>query len=148
MNPMVRYKEARHVIRNVVVNRSEIRLLFILGCFFAGSGVATGAFGAHALKSILTVEMLAVYDTATRYQMYHAFGLFVVAWVSRHHPRARVELSGWLFALGIILFSGSLYAVSLSGIQWLGAITPLGGVAFIGGWVLLGWRYWQGVEER
>jgi uncharacterized membrane protein YgdD (TMEM256/DUF423 family) len=114
------------------------------GCLLAALGVAAGAFGAHMLKSILDPPMLAVYDTATRYQMYHAFGMVLAGYAARLCDDRRYALAGWFFAIGILLFCGSLYAVALMGIRWLGAITPLGGVAFIIGWSLLGWRAWKG----
>jgi uncharacterized membrane protein YgdD (TMEM256/DUF423 family) len=96
------------------------------------------------LKGLLDPPMLAVYDTATRYQMYHAFGMILAGFAARVSDDTRLAMAGWLFALGILLFCGSLYAVALFGIRWLGAITPFGGLAFIIGWGLLGWRVWQG----
>lgn len=110
-----------------------------LGALFAATSVAAGAFGAHALKSILDPPMLAVYETAARYQMYHALGLFVVAWLARETDTPLAATAGWLFCIGILLFSGSLYIVALAGIKWLGALTPLGGVSFIAGWMCVAW---------
>jgi uncharacterized membrane protein YgdD (TMEM256/DUF423 family) len=115
----------------------------VFGSILAGSGVAAGAFGAHALKEILDASMLQVFDTATRYVMYHAFGLCIVSWAIDRYPRQRLEKSGWLFILGTLLFSGSLYMVSLAGVRWMGAVTPIGGLAFIAGWILLGWGIWR-----
>jgi uncharacterized membrane protein YgdD (TMEM256/DUF423 family) len=117
---------------------SNQKLFFSLGCFSAAIGVAAGAFGAHGLKSILSPDMLAVYETAVRYQMYHAFGLITAGWAASQSSNSKVRVAGWCFVVGTILFSGSLYALTLSGILWLGAITPLGGMAFIAGWLLLG----------
>ncbi len=114
-----------------------------LGALFAASSVAAGAFGAHALKSILDPAMLAVYETAARYQMYHALGLFVVAWLCRETESPSAVKAGWLFCAGILLFSGSLYLVALAGIKWMGALTPLGGVSFIGGWTCVVWTAWR-----
>ena len=95
-----------------------------------------GAFGAHALRDRLTPADLATFETAARYQMYHALALLAVArQVARGHSRA--TLAGWLFLAGVLLFSGSLYILSLSGIGWIGVVTPLGGVAFIAGWLAL-----------
>jgi uncharacterized membrane protein YgdD (TMEM256/DUF423 family) len=122
---------------------SDSSLLLALGSFFAGSAVAAGAFGAHFLKDVLDTSMLAVFDTATRYQMYHALGLCIVAWAVDRYPEKRLEPSGWFFVVGILLFSGSLYGLSLTGIRWLGAATPVGGVAFLVGWILLGYRGWR-----
>jgi len=114
-----------------------------LGALFAATSVAAGAFGAHALKSILDPSLLAVFETAARYQMYHALGLFVVAWLYRETAHPLAIKAGWLLCTGIVLFSGSLYLVALAGIKWMGALTPLGGVSFIGGWTcmaLVAWR--------
>ena len=113
------------------------RLFFGLGAVSAFLAVAAGAFGAHALRARLTPEMLAVFETGARYQMYHALGLMAVAWAVARWPGAAAVWAGWLFVVGTVLFSGSLYALVLSGMRWLGAITPLGGVAFLAGWVCL-----------
>jgi uncharacterized membrane protein YgdD (TMEM256/DUF423 family) len=94
----------------------------VLGGLFAAASVAAGAFGAHALKSILDPSMLAVYETAARYQLYHALGLFVVAWLVRETDDSLAVKAGWLFCIGILLFSGSLYIVALAGIKWMGGI--------------------------
>ena len=99
--------------------------------------VALGAFGAHGLKNVLTDEMKAVYETGVRYQVYHALAFFIVAWLSSRGPSRAVQAAGWCFAGGIILFSGSLYALSLTGVRKLGAITPVGGLLFLAGWFLL-----------
>ncbi len=120
------------------------RWLVLIGCVSAGLGVAAGAFGAHMLKDLLEPKLLAVYDTATRYQMYHAFGLVLSGLVVRVGRDGGAVKAGWLFLAGTLLFSGSLYGVSLLGIRWLGAVTPVGGLLFIVGWVLLGWRAWRG----
>jgi uncharacterized membrane protein YgdD (TMEM256/DUF423 family) len=80
--------------------------------------------------------------------MYHALGLCIVSWAIERYPEQRLEKAGWLFTIGILLFSGSLYAVSLAGIRWLGAVTPIGGLAFMAGWILLGWRIWRDVRSR
>lgn len=113
------------------------RLFVTLGAGSAFLAVAAGAFGAHALRTRLPADLLQVFETAARYQMYHALGLVAVAWVVGRWPGALPQWAGWLFVAGTILFSGSLYALALSGIRWLGAITPLGGVAFLAGWVCL-----------
>ena len=99
--------------------------------------VAVGAFGAHALRSKLSEEMLSVFDTGVRYHFYHALGLFAVAWLSEQLPSGLVQASGWALTVGIVIFSGSLYLLSFTGLRWLGAITPVGGVAFLVGWLLL-----------
>lgn len=99
--------------------------------------VALGAFGAHGLRQRLTPDMLAIFETGVRYHVYHALGLFAVAWVLDKNPASLANAAGWAFTVGIVVFSGSLYILSISGIRWLGAITPIGGVAFLVGWVLL-----------
>jgi uncharacterized membrane protein YgdD (TMEM256/DUF423 family) len=113
------------------------RFFFGLGAGSALIGVAAGAFGAHALRARLAPDLLAVFETGARYQMYHAFGLLAVAWAMTRWPGPLAQWAGWLFLAGTILFSGSLYALALSGIRWLGAITPLGGAAFLAGWACL-----------
>ncbi len=116
-----------------------MRLFFTLGSVFAALGVAFGAFGAHALRATLTPEDLATFEVGVRYQMYHALGLFAVAWASTQWEAWTVSVAGWAFVAGIVLFSGSLYALVLSGQRWIGAITPIGGAAFLVGWALLAW---------
>jgi uncharacterized membrane protein YgdD (TMEM256/DUF423 family) len=113
------------------------RLFFSLGALSAFLAVAAGAFGAHGLRARLTPGDLAVFETAVRYQMYHALGLLGVAWATVRWPGTFPVIAGWLFLAGTVLFSGSLYGLALSGLRWLGAITPLGGVAFLGGWIFL-----------
>ena|SRR5688572_6589346 len=120
------------------------RVFFAIGALAAFVGVAAGAFGAHGLKSRLDVDMLAVFETGVRYQMYHAFALLAVAWAATRWPGRAVAASGWCFVAGIVVFSGSLYVLSLAGIRWMGAITPLGGVAFLAGWLLLAWGVGRG----
>jgi uncharacterized membrane protein YgdD (TMEM256/DUF423 family) len=112
---------------------------FALGAGFAALAVITGAFGAHALKARLSEEMLATYEVAVRYQIYHAFGLIVVSWAASQWNSGLISTAGWLFVAGILIFSGSLYILSLTGIRWLGAITPIGGLAMIVGWLCLVW---------
>ena len=112
------------------------RLAATLGALFAGLGVAFGAFGAHALRARLEPRDLETFETAVRYQMYHAFALIACAWlISRGISQA--GQAALAFTLGTIVFSGSLYVLVLTGQRWLGAVTPLGGVAFLAGWVLL-----------
>lgn len=100
-------------------------------------GVLFGAFGAHALKSSLSPEMLAVYKTGVEYQFYHALGLLLIGLIGFRIESKWINWSGMLLILGIIIFSGSLYALSISGIKILGAITPIGGLAFVAGWICL-----------
>lgn len=101
------------------------------------AGVALGAFGAHALKGRLSAEALQIYQTAVFYHFTHALGLFVVAWAQSQSSDARVRVAGLAFVLGIFVFSGSLYLLAVTGMRWLGALTPIGGVLFLAGWALL-----------
>jgi uncharacterized membrane protein YgdD (TMEM256/DUF423 family) len=111
---------------------------FILIAALAGFlGVALGAFGAHGLRNRLTPDMLAVFETGVRYQMYHALALLATAALMDRLNGWLITTAGWLFVTGIVLFSGSLYALALTGVTILGAITPLGGLAFLAGWALL-----------
>lgn len=113
------------------------RLFFGLGSFSALTAVAAGAFGAHALRTRLVPEYLAVFESAARYQMYHALGLLAVAWAVARWPGTAAHWAGWLFVIGTVLFSGSLYGLALTGSRCLGAITPIGGAAFLAGWLCL-----------
>jgi len=119
------------------------RLWLLLSAFAGFTGVALGAFAAHGLKSRLTPEYLAVFQTGAHYQMIHALALFGVGLLALHMPGRSVNLAGGAFALGILLFSGSLYLLTLSGIGKLGMITPFGGVAFLIGWLCLGLAAWR-----
>ena len=110
---------------------------FLLGAISAGLGVALGAFGAHALRARLTPEMLAVFETGVRYQMYHACAILIVALAAARFDGWLIRAAGWSFAGGIVLFSGSLYVLALSRITLFGAVTPIGGLLFLGGWACL-----------
>lgn len=111
-----------------------------LGAALAGLGVVLGAFGAHALKDRLTTDMLAIYETAVQYQFYHALALVGLGlFAAQRGDDAGVLPAAWCFGLGIVFFSGSLYVLVLTGTKWLGAITPIGGLAFIAGWALFAW---------
>jgi uncharacterized membrane protein YgdD (TMEM256/DUF423 family) len=120
------------------------RLFVMLGALSAFFAVAAGAFGAHALKARLAPDLLAVFDTAARYQLAHALALLGVAWAGGRWPGAPMRIAGWCFAAGTVLFSGSLYLIALTGMRGLGALTPIGGVAFMLGWLLLAWGAWRG----
>jgi uncharacterized membrane protein YgdD (TMEM256/DUF423 family) len=120
------------------------RAFFIIGAVLGALGVTAGAFGAHGLKARLTPEMLAVFETGVRYQLIHALALLAVAWAGARWSSPAISVAGWLFVVGIFLFSGSLYALCLTGIRGLGAVTPFGGVAFIAGWLALAWGAWRG----
>ena len=116
-----------------------------IGALSACIAVAAGAFGAHALKDLVTPDRLAVWETAARYQMYHALGLLLVGYlmVSSQKTAGPAKLTGWLFVAGTVLFSGSLYTLTLTGVTILGAVTPLGGTAFLAGWLVLAWGVWR-----
>jgi uncharacterized membrane protein YgdD (TMEM256/DUF423 family) len=120
------------------------RTFALLGALLACLAVGAGAFGAHGLRGRLAPELLEVFETAARYQMYHALALLAAAWVGERWPGASAQVAGWLFLLGIVLFCGSLYLLSLTGVRWLGAVTPLGGAAFLAGWLALAWAIWHG----
>lgn len=111
-------------------------LFLTLGSISGALAVMIGAFGAHGLKRKLTEEMLAIYKTGVEYHFYHTFALLAVGLVAMHYKSTLLTASGWTMAAGIVIFSGSLYALSISGIRVLGAITPIGGLCFIAGWVL------------
>lgn len=114
------------------------KLWLLLGTVYGFLGVALGAFGAHGLKARLGPDLLAVWKTGVEYQFYHAFALLLVGLLSRAAPAGGAyHAAGACFALGVLIFSGSLYALSLSGIRVLGAVTPLGGLLFLAGWVCL-----------
>ena len=120
------------------------RVFFSVGAVFGALGVVAGAFGAHGLKAWVSPELLAVFETGVRYHLIHALALLAVAWASTRWASAAIRAAGWLFVAGILVFSGSLYVLTLTGIRALGAITPFGGVAFIAGWLLLAWGAWRG----
>ena len=114
------------------------RVWLALGSVGMSLAVVMGAFGAHALKKVLAPDLVAIYETAVHYHVYHALGLLVIGLLSLHLPTAAyLRWSGILMTGGLVLFSGSLYALSLSGMRWLGAITPIGGMAFLAAWLLL-----------
>jgi len=114
------------------------KLFVSLGGINAMLAVALGAFAAHGLENRLSPDMLQVFETGVKYHFYHALGLIAVGLVAAHFPESSLlRWSGWLMVAGIVLFSGSLYVLSVSGIKWLGAITPIGGTAFIVSWLLL-----------
>ncbi|MFU8803006.1 MAG: DUF423 domain-containing protein [Bradymonadaceae bacterium] len=111
-----------------------VKAFALMGSIFALISVGAGAFGAHALADRVDARMLEVWETAARYQMYHALALFVAAWLLSQTHATSAIVGGWAFVAGILVFSGSLYIMVLSGHKWLGAITPIGGVAMMVGW--------------
>ena len=120
-----------------------LRVYLLLAAFFGFTGVALGAFAAHGLKGRLTEQYLAIFHTGVTYQLVHTLALFGVALLATHLPGRLVTWAGVCFAVGIVLFSGSLYVLTMTGISKLGIITPFGGVAFLVGWFLLGLAAWR-----
>ena len=121
------------------------RTFFLIASLLGGLSVALGAFGAHALRDRIEASLLANYQTGVSYMFYHALALFAVAWAITRWPSSSLPIwAGWLFVIGVAIFSGSLFVMAFTGLRWLGAITPIGGVAFIAGWLLLAWTAWQG----
>ncbi|MBI4246110.1 MAG: DUF423 domain-containing protein [Candidatus Rokubacteria bacterium] len=120
------------------------RLFLVLGSLSAFLAVALGAFAAHGLRGRLGPDMLATFETGARYHMFHALGLLAAAWAASRWPGGAAIAAGWLFVAGTVIFSGSLYLLSVSGQRWLGAITPLGGAAFLLGWLALAVAAWRG----
>jgi uncharacterized membrane protein YgdD (TMEM256/DUF423 family) len=117
---------------------ASTRKFIIAGALSAALAIGLGAFGAHALRTSLSPRMLEIYHTAVLYHLVHSLGLLAVAFVCFLKPASRAaEFSGWLMSAGIILFSGSLYMLAVTGLKWLGAITPLGGIALMAAWLLL-----------
>ena len=114
------------------------KLFLVLGALASMLGVMFGAFGAHALRARLTPDLLAIYQTAVQYHFWHALGLLLIGVIAIQMPASSMlKWAGWLMLAGIVLFSGSLYALAITGARWLGAITPFGGVAFIVSWALV-----------
>jgi len=118
---------------------------FVTGAIAAGLAVVLGAFGAHGLRSRVEPELLVIFETGVRYHMYHALALLAVGFAASRWSSPLVGLSGWLFVAGMLIFSGSLYLMTFTGARWLGAITPIGGLAFILGWVALAVGVLRGV---
>jgi uncharacterized membrane protein YgdD (TMEM256/DUF423 family) len=116
--------------------------LIPLGALNAAIAVGAGAFAAHGLRERLDARALEVFETGARYQMYHAIAIILAGLVASSVARG-AQTAGWIFQIGILLFSGSLYALSLTGVKGLGAITPLGGLAFLAGWLWLAWTAWR-----
>jgi uncharacterized membrane protein YgdD (TMEM256/DUF423 family) len=121
------------------------RLFFLLGGFSGAIAVALGAFATHTLEARLSADALSTFQTGARYQMYHALGLLAVAFAATQWPGSNLpSISGWLFVAGTVLFCASLYLLSLTGMRWLGAVAPVGGLAFIAGWLCLAVAAWRG----
>jgi uncharacterized membrane protein YgdD (TMEM256/DUF423 family) len=119
------------------------RLFYAAGAVSAFIAVTLGAFAAHGLKARLDPAMLATFEIGVRYQMYHALGLLAVGWACTKWPGSWTNASGWLFIAGTVIFSGTLYVLALTGVRWLGAVTPIGGLAFLVGWLCLAWGVYR-----
>ena len=121
------------------------RIFIIIGSVVMFLAVGFGAFGTHALSDYFldNPDLKSSYDTAVRYQVIHGLAIFAAAWVVQRWPVTSASIAGWLFVLGIVLFSGSLYILALSGLGWMGAITPIGGLCFLAGWVLIAVTAWR-----
>ena len=115
------------------------RVFFTIGALSAFIAVGAGAFGAHILRGRITPDLFAIFETATQYQMYHALGLLAIAVAIARWPGNLLPIAGWLFVGGTVIFSGSLYLLSITGTRWLGAITPIGGLLFLAGWLIAAW---------
>ncbi len=120
-----------------------MRLWLILGATSAFLSVAAGAFGAHALRARLAPDLLNIFETGARYHMYHSLGLIAIGLLAQTRPSPLLNGAGWAMVAGLLLFSGSLYALALSGVRALGAITPLGGLGFLAGWFLFALAAWR-----
>ena len=123
---------------------TSARVLVLAGAVVGFVAVALGAFGAHALRSRVGPDLLATFETGVRYHMYHALALLACAWVMDRWPSPQVAWAGWLFVAGVVVFSGSLYLLTLTGARWWGAVTPLGGVALLAAWACLVWGVVRG----
>jgi len=124
------------------------RLFLLIAALLGFGSVTAGAFGSHVLKTRLSVDMMAIFEMAVRYQMYHALALLAVGLLAGRLPSTSLSLSGWLMVAGTLIFSGSLYVLALSGVRWLGAITPIGGSALLAGWLCLAWAVWTAAPGR
>lgn len=120
-----------------------MKSIIITGVIFAGLAVILGAFGTHGLKPKISPEDLTIFETGVKYQMYHALGLILIGILGFHFPENTIQLPALLLVIGILVFSGSLYILVLSGLRWMGAITPLGGLAFIAGWLFLAFNLYK-----
>lgn len=119
------------------------RTFVIAGALSAFAAVALGAFAAHVLKEKLPADLFAIWEVGVRYHLVHALAMFAAAWVVVQWPASNAAPAGWLFLAGTVLFSGSLYLLALTGMRWLGAVTPFGGLCFLAGWAWIAWTVWR-----
>lgn len=115
----------------------------VTGALLAGVAIGLGAFGAHGLKNRITIDYLTVFETGVKYQIYHALGLMLIGILAFHFPSEPLHIPCVFLVTGICLFSGSLYVLSITGIKWIGAVTPFGGLSFIIGWILTAYYIWR-----
>ena len=120
------------------------RTFVLLGALLAFLAVGLGAFGSHGLRGRVEPRDLEIFETGVRYQMYHALALLALGWIVGRWPGGGSVVAGWAFVVGVLVFSGSLYLLVLTGARWWGAVTPVGGVALLVGWAALAWRVLQG----
>jgi uncharacterized membrane protein YgdD (TMEM256/DUF423 family) len=132
-----------HCLSTLIGVKNMARRILISGALVALLGVAGGAFGAHGLRPLLSDHMMNVFETGVRYHVFHALGMLGAGLSLAYAPTRYFQFAAWAFFLGIVLFSGSLYVLSISGVRALGMITPLGGLCFLVGWGLLAWGYWK-----
>jgi uncharacterized membrane protein YgdD (TMEM256/DUF423 family) len=127
-----------------IVNEMTARLALTLAGLLLFAAVGAGAFGAHALKAVLASDLMAAYQTAVQYHFWHALGLLGVGVLLQQRPESRMlATAAWLLVAGVVLFSGSLYALALTGVRGLGAVTPFGGVALLAAWAAVAWAAWR-----
>lgn len=134
-----------HFVNVIIKFKNMAKTILMTASILLALAVALGAFGAHSLKSQLSTDMLQTFKTGVDYHFYHALGLLLIGILAVSFPSELVKWSAILLTAGIVLFSGSLYALAISGIKWLGAVTPVGGLSFIAGWVLLFLAVWKKV---
>jgi len=131
-------------LRRLAHVTSSGKAFLVLGALLGAAAVILGAFGAHALKGRLATDAMAVYRTAVEYHFYHALGIALVGSVAIRLPDApMLTAAGWAMLAGVALFSGSLYLLAVTGARWVGMVTPVGGLAFIVGWLLFAWAVWR-----
>lgn len=137
---LIRVHSNSSSLLNLMNTTTPVNVFFSLGALVVGLGVIFGAFGAHALESSLSEDQLQTFQVGVRYQLIHGLALLAVALAGAHWPGTWLYVSGWCFLFGVIVFSGSIYILVLSGMKWLGMITPVGGMAMIIGWFMLAWH--------
>ena len=123
-----------------------MKQFIVTGLILAAITIVLGAFGSHGLKNKLTPEYLEIFDTGVKYQFFHSLGIIIIGLLSFHFPSIPLQIPFYLFLIGIILFSGSLYILAITGIKWFGAVTPIGGLSFIVGWIITAFYIYRGAS--